>query len=336
MDATDSTTVIPPRLDLRPGDLVEIRREDEIRETLDETGTLDALPFMPEMIAYCGKRARVFRRVEKVWDMTGGTGLRRLRDTVLLDGLRCDGAHHDGCQAGCHLLWKEAWLRPIAEDGTARGDLPTFSAHDTGSAALGELITRRDRHDGPRYMCQATELPRAAGPMRQADPRHFLRELTVRNVGPGQFVEGVAIELFNRVQRRRGGAGYPQLTPCAASPTPHAELDLRPGEMVIVKSKSEIEATLDERRRNRGLYFDQDMIRYCGGSFRVLRRVERLIDERTGRMSVPRYPCIVLDGVVATGEYHAFRAQNEFILWREIWLRRANARVELPGAGSIP
>lgn len=324
MEAVHVSEVSEPRLGLRPGDLVEVLSESEIRATLDETGALEALPFMPEMLAYCGKRAKVFKRTEKIWDMTGGTGLRRLRDTVLLEGLRCNGGAHDGCQAGCYLLWKEAWLRRV-DPGAATAS--TFDAEpvNLGGGSLHQLVTRRDDDKGARYVCQATELSKTATLMPQGDPRHYLRELFVGNVGPLRFLEGVAIALFNWIQRVRGGVGYPALTPTAVKPTPHEVLNLQPGEFVVVKTKREIEATLDDHRRNRGLFFDLDMLRYCGGRYRVLRRVERLIDERTGRMSEPRTPCIVLEGVVATGEYHAFRAQNEFILWREIWLRRADS-----------
>jgi hypothetical protein len=324
MEAVHESELSEPRLGLRPGDLVEVLSESEIRATLDETGALEALPFMPEMLAYCGKRVRVFKRTEKIWDMTGGTGLRRLRDTVLLEGLRCNGGAHDGCQAGCYLLWKEAWLRRV-DAGVVSAPLFDAEPVTVASSSLHQLVTRRDDDKGPRYVCQATELSKTATLMQQGDPRHYLRELVVGNVGPRRFLEGVAIALFNWIQRLRGGAGYPVLTPGASKPTPHEILNLQPGELVVVRTKREIEATLDDHRRNRGLFFDLDMLRYCGGQYRVLRRVERLIDERTGRMSEPRTPCIVLEGVVATGEYHAFRAQNEFILWREIWLRRADS-----------
>ena len=50
---------------LRPGDLVEVKAPDEILQTLDVDGTLDHLPFMPEMIELCGKRFSVSRRVLK-------------------------------------------------------------------------------------------------------------------------------------------------------------------------------------------------------------------------------------------------------------------------------
>ena len=40
------------------GDLVEVKTWAEIRETLDERGCLDDLPFMPEMLAMCGRGPR--------------------------------------------------------------------------------------------------------------------------------------------------------------------------------------------------------------------------------------------------------------------------------------
>src|SRR6266849_5955985 len=45
-----------PVLNLRVGDVVEVRSEQEILETLDARGTLEGLPFMPEMLKYRGKR----------------------------------------------------------------------------------------------------------------------------------------------------------------------------------------------------------------------------------------------------------------------------------------
>ncbi|PYT91924.1 MAG: hypothetical protein DMG36_16745, partial [Acidobacteria bacterium] len=50
---------------LRPGDLVEVKSPEEILQTLDNEGTLDRLPFMPEMIEFCGRRFQVSKRVVK-------------------------------------------------------------------------------------------------------------------------------------------------------------------------------------------------------------------------------------------------------------------------------
>ena len=56
-------------------------------------------------------------------------------------------------------------------------------------------------------------------------------------------------------------------------------LKVHPGELVQVKSKEEIAATLSPEGRNRGLWFDREMLPYCGGTYRVRQRVNRIIDE---------------------------------------------------------
>ena len=94
--------------------------------------------------------------------------------------------------------------------------------------------------------------------------------------------------------------------------------------------KAAIEATLSSGSRNRGLWFDGEMLRFCGGTYQVASRVERLIDERSGRLIELRNPCVILDGVTASGEYLAFCPQNEAILWREIWLERAETGLRQP------
>ena len=89
------------KLSLRPGEEVEVRSEQEILETLDENGALDSMPFMPEMLAFCGKRFVVEKRADKTCDTVMRTGGRRLRDSVHLKGIRCDGSFHGGCAASC-------------------------------------------------------------------------------------------------------------------------------------------------------------------------------------------------------------------------------------------
>jgi hypothetical protein len=66
------------------------------------------------------------------------------------------------------------------------------------------------------------------------------------------------------------------------------------------------------------------MLRFCGGRFRVLRNVDTLIEEKTGRLLRLRNPCVILDGVTAKGDFHRFYPQNDYPLWRDIWLRRVS------------
>jgi hypothetical protein len=61
-------------LNLRVGELVEVRSESEILATLDEKGELEALPFMPEMRQFCGQRLRVHKRAPSSATRSAGPG----------------------------------------------------------------------------------------------------------------------------------------------------------------------------------------------------------------------------------------------------------------------
>jgi hypothetical protein len=313
----------PGQLDLRAGELVEIRSREEILATLDSRGERDSLPFMPEMEAWCGRQARVFRRVDKIFDWILSTGLRRMRDTVILEGLRCDGRDHGGCQADCPILWKEAWLRRVSR----KQKRP--STHTVGRSSsmtdLRQFTTRIDAETSePRFVCQLSRLPEATTPTPWKSPRNLLRELLSGNVRIGPFLAFITVFLFNAVQRRCGGACFPVLCHSQAQATPHAVLNLQPGELVRIKGKHEIEQTLDAGFKNRGLWFDKEMTRFCGGEYRVRARVDRQVDERSGKMVIFKTPCITLEGVTATGEYFEFAPLDERIYWREIWLERTS------------
>ena len=45
---------------------------------------------------------------------------------------------------------------------------------------------------------------------------------------------------------------------------------------------------------------------YCGRTARVRARVERLVDEHTGELIEIKSDCIILEGVVCSGDYHRF------------------------------
>ena len=93
----------------RRGEVVTVRGLDEILATLDADAKLEGLPFMPEMVPCCGQTFRVHRRADKT--CVEGLGIRSMKNTVFLAGLRCDGSAHDGCQRGCLFFWNEAWLK---------------------------------------------------------------------------------------------------------------------------------------------------------------------------------------------------------------------------------
>jgi hypothetical protein len=296
------------------GDRVEIRSFEEIQKTLDENGCLDGLPFMPEMAAFCNRPAWVFRSVDKIYDFGRSKRLRRLRNVVLLGGLRCDGSAHGACQASCYLLWKRAWLKDAQDDAPGHGyPRPTLAA----PAARIEL---EPAVKPARYTCQYTQLAAATTALSPWDIRQDLRPLLTGNVTVRAFCVAVLTRLFNEVQEARHGTGYPAPWRGPLARAPRVAHGVVPGDRIRVLRRDEIAVTLDKQGRNRGLRFDDDMIKRCGHSYRVLKRVERLIDDATGQMLEMKAPCIVLDGADASGEFLRLLAQHEYPFWREVWL----------------
>ena len=335
MSDSDSPVSHGPRL--RAGDWVEVRSAYEILATLDERGRLDALPFMPEMLEYCGRRYRVIKSAHKTCDTIAHYKGRRMANAVHLEGLRCNGKAHGGCQASCLLFWKEAWLRPVTKrelyahpaelasvrqpvlkNVVARCDLKVLQHSTKVSIAEGDTVER--------YICQATEMLRATTPLEWWDPRQYLKDLTSRNLRFRDFIYYGMIALYNLVMRSNWrGRPYPYVRGLAKGNTPTAVLNLQPGELVQVRSRDEIMPTINADRKNRGLSFDVEMVPYCGKTFRVLSRVERIINEKNGAMTeIPR-DCIILDGVTCSGcfsDNRLFCPRSVYPYWREIWLKR--------------
>jgi hypothetical protein len=112
--------------------------------------------------------------------------------------------------------------------------------------------------------------------------------------------------------------------------TPTVDLHLKRGDTVCVKPYSEIVQTLSKSQRNRGMWFDDEMLPYCGGTYRVLSRVERIVDEKTGKMLPMKNSCIILEGVVcraACSKHRLFCPRQLYPFWREIWLQRTDSSI---------
>jgi hypothetical protein len=96
-------------LSLSAGELVEVKTEREIRETLDADGKLRGLAFLPAMREYCGRRFVVLKRVQRIY-LEESCKTRKMKNTVLLKDVMCDGLLM-GCDRSCYFYWREAWLR---------------------------------------------------------------------------------------------------------------------------------------------------------------------------------------------------------------------------------
>ena len=328
---------------LKAGEYVEVRSREEILATVDDDACFENLPFMPEMLRYCGKTLRVASSAHKTCDTVAQTGGRRMRDAVHLEDVRCDGSAHGGCEAGCLIFWKHAWLKN-PKDSAQSSERPTYAQWD--DARLAATTQGSTTGNGPVYRCQATTLLDATEPLHWWDLRQYFVDLRSRNVTVGQLIGALFFAVFNHiakigfghraliraydcVQSLRGGTRYPFRTgqlPDGAR-TPIETLGLQPGDTVRVKSHEEILATLDASGKNRGMSFDAEMVPYCGTTHRVHHRVNRIIHESSGKMIEMKTPCIVLDGVVCRSRYSSgrfFCPRAIYSYWRESWLERVD------------
>jgi len=326
------------------GDWVEVRSKDEILRTLDSNGQLDGMPFMPEMFAFCGKRFQVNKRAHKTCDTVFPVRGRRVADAVHLE-TRCDGSDHGGCQASCLLFWKMDWLKPTTgkmEGNTAEGSANSVCT-EADVVAHAESVDPKD--GAPKYVCQATQLPYATSHLDWWDVRQYIEDYRSGNVSLRQLFCGGVYFLCHWLSRAGigvgrpirwfydkfyplwGGAPFPRKSGTIpdGEPTPAETLDLQPGELVRIKSYPEILQTLDSCNRNRGLYFDAEEVPYCGGTYRVLKNVTKIVNERTGRMQELKTPCVILDSVVCQSRYsecRLFCPRSIYPYWRAIWLER--------------
>lgn len=347
--------------EFRTGQLVQVRSKEEILATLDENGCLDDMPFMPEMLNYCGQTVRVSAVAHKTCETARRTyKARRLDRTVHLEGLRCDGSAHGGCQAACNIFWKDAWLKPASERSARAGKSTPRGQRDRCDEERLLALTRRtsEAGDAPiRYACQATNIIEATQPLAWWEPRQYFLDVITGNHSVGHvlavlwlaFLKDISRhlpfgyrllarlrEFSHRVLMGREVPEFEGLVP-AGQLTPTGRLDLQPGERVRIKTKREIGETLDSKGKNRGMTYDVEMGQYCGQIATVHSSVTKIIDEYTGEMQQMKQPCIILDGVVCTSQYSHCRLMCPRAItpyWREVWLERAQA--EVPALAGAP
>jgi len=329
---------------LRVGELVEVRSKEEILATLDANGRMEGLPFMPQMFQYTGKRFKVYKRAHKTCDFVYTGSSRWLPNGVHLD-LRCDGVAYGGCQHACLLYWKEEWLKRVdektgkpLEESAPVGRRSTCTEKDV-LAGTGKTNEQQEHI----YTCQGTEVVEFTKPLPWWDVRQYIEDYTSGNTTIDRLLKGFAYGTFNTISNSGFKVGrplrwlydvfevvwgpYPRRLGAIplGQPTPLSDLNLQPGELVRVKSYSEILKTLNKESRNRGLTFDAELVPYCGGVYRVRSRVTTFLDEKTRKVVTSKTPSIILEDVFCQSRYANCRMicpRSIYSWWREVWLER--------------
>jgi len=294
-----------------PGDTVEVRPLNEILATLDGNGTLDKLPFMPEMSALAGRQFRVTSRAFKT--CVDDAEMRSIDNTVFLDEVRCDGKAHGGCDKACLIFWKEEWLRPVGAKSESL--TPTASISE---ADLSKLATR----DG-KFFCQSSEIVNASKPLPFWEPSQYLLDLSYNRISITRWLKSLGIAVYNKVAHVTGRKSWRFIAGPGTYNGTRSDLNLQPGDVVRVKSLSEIQQTLDAEGKHNHLLFAPSMTEFCGSVMRVQKRVEKIILEATPRQREIK-DTVLLEGAVCDGVCHRMCPRQSLLFWRECWLEKVN------------
>lgn len=123
--------------------------------------------------------------------------------------------------------------------------------------------------------------------------------------------------LMNWMCRVRGQPERPLIRPAADS-----RIHLQAGDWVRVRSRADVDATLNHWRQLRGCTFMPEMDVYCGTIQRVLKPLERFVDERDLQVKTSR-GIVLLEGVTCQGTADFGRCDRACVLfWREEWLEK--------------
>ena len=158
------------------------------------------------MLEFCGKRFQVYKRAHKTCDTVFPVRGRRVHRAVHLE-TRCSGAAHDGCQAGCLIFWKEAWLKRVRDNSIAAGVARVAKSEQTSTPAdESKVWAHAVKHNAsggpPTYVCQATRLPYATTALAWWDIRQYAEDYLSGNVRLPQLLAGF---LHHLLQPNSGG-----------------------------------------------------------------------------------------------------------------------------------
>lgn len=94
------------------------------------------------------------------------------------------------------------------------------------------------------------------------------------------------------------------------------------GDLVLVRSREEIESTLDPFKELKGCAFLDTMWQYCGTKQRVLQPMARFLDERDYKVKKAR-GIVLLEGVLCHGTPVFGKCDRAcHLFWREEWLEK--------------
>ena len=170
--------------------------------------------------------------------------------------------------------------------------------------------------------CQIPGLQRISEGDAEPGPQPLVRRLKFAFAKPWNYQVKPVLKTYSK----HLGRWYSRLTDKSrVSPAPIAPVaatSLKAGDLVRLRSRQEIEATLDRWKELKGCAFLEYMGQYCDTTQRVLQVMERFLDERDYHVKKCK-GIILLEGVICHGTPVFGRCDRCcFLFWREEWLEK--------------
>jgi hypothetical protein len=174
------------------------------------------------------------------------------------------------------------------------------------------------------YECQIPGLQRIAEGDAELEPQPLIRRLKLVLAKPWNYQVKPALKTCSKHLAH----WYSRLTgrsnPASAVTVRQTATSLKAGDTVRVRSREEIQATLDRWKELKGCAFLEYMGQYCGTTQRVLQVMERFLDERDYHVKKCK-GIILLEGVICHGTPVFGRCDRCcHLFWREEWLEKIN------------
>lgn len=175
--------------------------------------------------------------------------------------------------------------------------------------------------------CQITNIPQISEGPAPVPPESLLRKLRLfirRNISAKQvrYLKTRTGRIIQQIRSKAFGKGMSEsLNLSIKKPT------FSPGDIVRVKSREEIQATLNSWGQLNGcMFMSNEMTKYCNTNQRVFKNLERFIDERDYRVK-KSHGVVFLDGVFCEGTTDYGRCDRScFFFWREEWLEKIDTK----------
>lgn len=110
----------------------------------------------------------------------------------------------------------------------------------------------------------------------------------------------------------------------AVIPNDIGKIDICPGDIIVVRSRDEIQSMLDDREKYKGCFFIDEMYEHCEKQYKVLKEIKFFFDESKQKGCKCRNT-VILDGVVCSGRQRLYSSSCDrmcFFFWHTSWLKK--------------